>query len=50
MGRLGLEVNVDPPNPQSMAFHLGRGFEEVGRQVTDYGFEVAMMTRPLGRT
>ncbi len=48
MARLTLEVNVDPPNEQSMAFHIRRGFVEVGRQVTDYGFEVAMMERPIG--
>lgn len=47
MSRLTLEVNVEPPNPQSMAFHTRRGFVEVGRQVTDYGFEVSMMERPI---
>ncbi len=47
MARLTLEVNVDPPNPQSMAFHTRLGFVEVGRQVTDYGCEVSLMTRPL---
>jgi len=26
-----LEVNVDPPNPPSLAFHSGRGYVEVGR-------------------
>ena len=46
--RLTLEVNVDPPNPGSHAFHTRLGFTEVGRQVTDYGFEVSMMERPIG--
>ena len=47
MTRLTLEVNVEPPNPQSMAFHTRRGFVEVGRQVTDYGFEVSLMHRAI---
>jgi predicted GNAT superfamily acetyltransferase len=47
MTRLTLEVNVDPPNRQSMAFHTRRGFVEVGRQVTDYGFEVSLMQRAI---
>lgn len=35
------EVNVDPPNPVSTAFHESLGFAEVGRQST-YGGEVAV--------
>ncbi|MET1044563.1 MAG: GNAT family N-acetyltransferase [Microbacteriaceae bacterium] len=31
------EVNVDPPNPRSMAFHQRLGFREVGRQPTKGG-------------
>lgn len=34
---LTCEVNVMPPNPQSMAFHTRFGFSEVGRQRTDGG-------------
>ena len=34
---LTCEVNVIPPNPQSMAFHADFGFREVGRQHTDGG-------------
>ena len=30
-GRLVCEVNVEPPNVDSQAFHLDRGFVEVGR-------------------
>lgn len=30
-GRLTLEVNVEPPNRESLAFHAKRGFSEVGR-------------------
>lgn len=28
------EVNLDPPNPESLAFHARLGFERVGEQVT----------------
>ena len=28
-----LEVNLDPPNEASLAFHRGRGYVEVGQQV-----------------
>jgi predicted GNAT superfamily acetyltransferase len=31
-GRLVCEVNIEPPNPGSDAFHAGRGFVEVGTQ------------------
>lgn len=30
---IGCEVNLDPPNPGSVAFHRRMGFVEVGRQV-----------------
>jgi len=43
------EVNVDPPNPGSMRFHLRLGFAEVGRQRTKGGtVEVAMLARAAG--
>ena len=48
MSRLGLEVNVEPPNPGSMAFHRGMGFTEVGRQATPYGAVVSLMERSVG--
>jgi predicted GNAT superfamily acetyltransferase len=42
------EVNVRPPNPGSMRFHLGLGFVEVGRQATKGGaVEVALLARPV---
>ncbi len=42
------EVNIRPPNPTSMTFHLGRGFVEVGRQDTTGGaLTVAMLALPL---
>jgi predicted GNAT superfamily acetyltransferase len=44
------EVNVHPPNPASLAFHLGRGFVEVGRQETGGGeITVALLAKPAGR-
>jgi predicted GNAT superfamily acetyltransferase len=39
--RVTCEVNVDPPNPVSMAFHHAAGFVEVGRQV-NYGGAVTV--------
>jgi predicted GNAT superfamily acetyltransferase len=45
---LTCEVNVRPPNPGSLAFHLGRGFSEVGRQETGGGaITVALLTKPV---
>ena len=42
------EVNVEPPNPVSTAFHSSLGFVEVGRQ-SNYGgaVTVAFMTAPV---
>ena len=48
--RLGLEVNVDPPNEPSLAFHARRGFVEVGRQDTPYGIRVSMQMRQVDRS
>ncbi|MEM1333406.1 MAG: GNAT family N-acetyltransferase [Actinomycetota bacterium] len=42
---LTLEVNVDPPNEQSLRFHRRQGFVEVGRR-TSKGIEVSLMSRP----
>jgi predicted GNAT superfamily acetyltransferase len=47
MTRLGLEVNIEPPNPASMAFHRKLGFEEVGQQQTPYGSLVSLMERAV---
>ncbi|MEP6299649.1 MAG: GNAT family N-acetyltransferase [Ilumatobacter sp.] len=43
---LTLEVNIDPPNEPSLAFHAALGFTEVGRQMSK-GIEVSLMHRPL---
>jgi uncharacterized protein len=42
-----LEVNLEPRNDVSLAFHERLGFTEVGQQTTDYGFVVSMQARPL---
>jgi predicted GNAT superfamily acetyltransferase len=30
--RIGCEVNIQPPNPASLAFHTRIGFRDIGRQ------------------
>ncbi len=47
--RVTCEVNSQPPNPQSMAFHTKFGFITVGSQATEGGSkEVALMSINLG--
>jgi predicted GNAT superfamily acetyltransferase len=46
---LTAEVNADPPNDRSLAFHTQYGFVEVGRQVDERnGITVAMFALGLG--
>lgn len=45
-GRMTLEVNVDPPNLGSLAFHERRGYREVGRR-GDPGHVVGLMAKEL---
>ena len=42
-----LEVNLEPRNDESLAFHARLGFSEVGQQRTPNGKLVSMMERPL---
>jgi uncharacterized protein len=42
-----LEVNLRPRNDQSLAFHNGLGFVEVGRQESDHDTTVSLMAKPL---
>ncbi|MFL6156897.1 MAG: GNAT family N-acetyltransferase [Marmoricola sp.] len=44
---LCLEVNLDPPNEPSLAFHRNRGYVEVGQQEAN-GHLVSLMEKPLG--
>jgi len=44
---LTLEVNIEPRNDESLAFHHALGFVEVGQQDTDYGTTVSLMTKSL---
>ena len=41
-----LEVNVDPPNEASLAFHRARGFTEVGQRGS-HGHVVSLMVKQL---
>jgi predicted GNAT superfamily acetyltransferase len=41
---LCLEVNLDPPNEPSLAFHRGRGFTEVGQE-TAHGHLVSLLEK-----
>lgn len=46
---LTCEVNLEPPNPHSLAFHHRLGFTQVGEQVTTRGtVRVALLVRPVG--
>jgi predicted GNAT superfamily acetyltransferase len=44
--RVTLEVNIDPPNPGSMAFHETLGFRRVGTRADESG-AVALFELPL---
>jgi predicted GNAT superfamily acetyltransferase len=46
---LACEVNLEPPNPGSLAFHRGFGFRQVGVQDTEGGSKtVSLMLRRPG--
>lgn len=44
---LTCEVNLEPPNPRSLAFHAALGFREVGRLRVSDGRYVALLERML---
>ncbi len=45
---LACEVNITPPNPQSLRFHHWLGFEEVGQQDTKGGtIRVSMLLKKI---
>lgn len=41
------DVNTEPPNPVSFAFHRRRGFAEIGRGTASNGFRIAFLMRRL---
>jgi uncharacterized protein len=45
-GQLTLEVNAEPPNPASLAFHASRDYREVGR-LGSPGKTVSLMAKRL---
>ena len=47
-GRLALEVNLEPPNEASLAFHAARGYQEVA-QLRNGAKTVALMTKELSK-
>lgn len=45
--RFTLEVNLEPRNDTSLAFHAALGFVEVGQRSTEYGTVVSLMAKSL---
>lgn len=46
-GRLTLEVNSDPPNEPSLAFHRARGYQPVG-ELGEPGHRVVLLVKEAG--
>lgn len=46
-GRLACEVNAEPPNDASLAFHTQRGYVEAGRLTHESGKVTAMFVKEL---
>ena len=47
---LTCEVNLNPPNPESVAFHKKLGFAEVGQLVADEGKLVSLMVKAVSES
>jgi predicted GNAT superfamily acetyltransferase len=47
LARVTCDVNLRPPNPQSLAFHASQGFREVGRLEVSDGRFVALLVKEL---
>ena len=45
--RMVCEVNSDPPNVESLAFHAARGYREVGYLTQADGHQTVMLEKPL---
>ena len=46
-GRMVCEVNSEPPNVESLAFHRNRGYVEIGELTQADGHRVVMLEKPL---
>ncbi|MGI8578891.1 MAG: GNAT family N-acetyltransferase [Nocardioidaceae bacterium] len=46
-GRMVCEISSDPPNPASLAFHLARGYREIGHLTQLDGHQTVMMEKTL---
>ncbi len=46
-GRLVCEVNSEPPNVESLAFHEARGYRVIGHLTQPDGHQTAMLEKPL---
>jgi uncharacterized protein len=46
-GRMVCEVNSDPPNLGSLAFHEARGYRELGHLTQEDGHQTVMLEKPL---
>jgi predicted GNAT superfamily acetyltransferase len=46
-GRMVCEVNSEPPNVESLAFHAVRGYRELGQLTQADGHQTVMLEKPL---
>ena len=46
-GRMVCEVNCDPPNEESLAFHARRGYRPIGRLRQEDGHETVLLEKAL---